>query len=170
LEVKIPLVFVVLLCFAAPATAQQVDPRLQTCIAHIVYGEARNEPIKGQYWVAWSLVFRALANRRDFGGSDICDVAYKTTVQRRGYVRYQYDGAKIIPKDDPAGEVASYVAQMTLLGYEQPEVPVMYFCSVHVRDACQWHDKATHYVDRVGGHEFYLDPEFPALMEASASW
>lgn len=157
---RIPLVFAALLALSAPASAQEVDPRLVSCIAHIIYGEARNEPLEGQYMVAWSLIFRAAVNLPDFGGSDICDVAYK---YRPG--RWQYDGAKIGPKDDRAWYVSLYVATMTLMGQGEPDMPVMYFCAP---GSCSWHDKALDFVGRIGGHRFYLDRRFPALMEASA--
>ncbi len=151
------------LALATPAWAQQVDQRLQTCIAHIIDTEAGNEPLEGKYMVAWSLVFRAAVGLAEFGGSDICDVAYK-----RSATVWQYDGAKITPRDGPSWSVSSYVAYMTLLGEGQPNMPVMYFCSIYVPGACRWHDRATDYVGTIGGHRFYLDRRFPALMEASA--
>ena len=158
---RIPLVLAALLALCVPASAQEVDPRLVSCIAHIVYGEARDEPIEGQYMVAWSLIFRAAVNQPDFGGSDICDVAYK---YRSSGNRWQYDGAKIAPKDNRAWYVSLYVATMTLLGQCEPNLPIMY---LRAPGACKWHDKDAVYVGQVGGHRFYLDPRFPAFTEAS---
>ncbi len=165
---KIPLVFGVLLAlWSVPLQAQEVaaDHRLIRCIAHIVYGEARDEPIEGQFAVAWSLLFRAAANSPDFGGSDICNVAYRYTPGR-----WQYDGAKIAVRDMRAWETSVYVAYMTLLGEGRPNVPIMYFCSTQVPGACRWHDRATHYVGQYGGHKFYLDPRFPAIEQASVQY
>jgi spore germination cell wall hydrolase CwlJ-like protein len=158
-------VFGILAALCAPASAQeagQPDPRLVSCIAHIVYGEARSEPIEGQYMVAWSLIFRAAVNQPDFGGSDICDVAYKYKSSRN---RWQYDGAKTAPKDNRAWYVSLYVATMTLMGQGEPNLPIMYFCAP---GSCKWHERDAVYVGQVGGHRFYLDPRFPAIVEASA--
>jgi hypothetical protein len=153
-----------LACASTAAQAQQVDLRLLSCIAHIVYGEAGNQPIKGKYWVAWSLIFRAAANKAYFGGSDICDVAYKYTAFAN---RHEYDGAKSMPKDDPAMEESVYVAYHTLLGEEQPPVPVMYFCAPR---SCGWHDSDRNlaYVGTIKGHRFYVDRRFSIAAQASA--
>src|SRR3989344_4931097 len=76
---------------------QEADMRHVQCIAHIVYGESLNEPVEGKFAVAWSIIFRALTDLRDFGGSDYCDVAY-----RRQPGRWQYDGAKVVPRESDA--------------------------------------------------------------------
>lgn len=158
---RILLVFGVLLALCAPASAQEVDRRLESCIAHIVYGEARDEPLEGQFAVAWSLVFRASVNQPDFGGSDICSVAYKYSPGR-----WQYDGAKTAPEDNRAWYVSLYVATMTLLGQGMPNLPIMYFCAP---GSCKWHDRDADYVGQIGGHRFYLDRRFPAILEASVA-
>ncbi len=159
---KVPLVFGVLLALCLPTQAQEVDPRLLSCVAHIVYGEARDEPLEGQFAVAWSILFRAAANMPDFGGQDICNVAYKYSPGR-----WQYDGAKVAVRDLRAWETSVWVAYMTLLGEGQPNLPIMYFCSTRVPGACRWHDRAAYGVGQLGGHKFYLDPRFPTLMDAS---
>lgn len=164
---RILLVAGMLLALGAPASAQQVDQRLQTCIAHVVYGEARGEQLEGQFAVAWSLIFRAAVNQSDFGGSDICSVAYKTTVLKSGAVRYQYDGVKTPPRVSPEWDTAAYVAYMTLLGEGQPNLPIMYFCDIKTPGACSWHNRDTQDVGTIGTHRFYLDPRFPAFMTAS---
>jgi spore germination cell wall hydrolase CwlJ-like protein len=149
-----------LLALCAPAAAQEADRRLVSCVAHIVYGESRNEPIEGQYMVAWSVIFRASANLPDFGGSDICNVAYKYSPGR-----WQYDGAKIAVRDARAWDASVYVAYMALMGQGEPIVPVMYFCAP---GSCGWHDRAAQFVGRVGNHRFYVDRRFPAILEASS--
>lgn len=164
---RILLVFCILLALGMPATAQQVDQRLLGCIAHVVYGESRGESLEGKFGVAWSLVFRAAVNLPEFGGSDICDVAYKTMVLKNGTIRYQYDGVKTPPKEGPAWDMSGYVAYMTLLGHGQPNVPIMYFCDIKTPGACNWHNRDTDDVGVIGSHRFYLDPRFPALLQAS---
>jgi spore germination cell wall hydrolase CwlJ-like protein len=139
------------------------------CIAHIVYGEARNESIEGQFLVAWSILYRAAANLPDFGGSDYCAVAYKVSHTEFGKKVWQYDGAKALVRDMAAWDMAVYVAQYALAGYGRPDQPVMYFCSVYVRGACRWHNGHVEYVGQIGGHRFYIDRRFPQFMVASTA-
>lgn len=160
-----------LVCVSSAADAQyeNVDERLLGCVAHVVYGESRNEPLMGQYSVAWSVIFRAMANVAYFGGSDLCDIVYKTRLLANGDVRWEYDGAKIPVTDVRAWEAALDVAYWTLLGYGKPDRPVTYFCAPY---ACRWHNssKKLDYVGTIGGHQFYVDWGLPAssdVVEAS---
>ncbi len=156
---------------AAQAQEEYVDKRHVQCIGHIVYGESKNEPLEGQFAVAWSVIFRAAVDRADFGGSDFCDVAYKRSLVRvpgrPAFLRWQYDGAKVAVRDLGAWETAVWVAQKALQGHGQPDMPIMYFCSVHVRSACRWHDKDTTFAGKIGGHRFYTDPLYPKFQLAS---
>lgn len=158
-----------LACVATSAEAQEVDQRHLECIAHAVYGESRDEPLEGQYAVAWSVIFRAQANRPYFGGRDICDVVYKRRMTANGTERWEYDGAKVPITDEDAMRNSLEVAYWTLMGQGQPSEPVTYFCAPY---ACGgWHDrerKLSH-VGTIGGHKFYVDTELhgPNVYEAS---
>lgn len=154
----------VCLGFAPRALAEEAEPdeRLIRCIAHIVYGEARDEPVDGQFVVAWSIIYRAAADLPEFGGSDYCSVAYKRTASH-----WEYDGAKAAVTDMRAWEASVSVAYWALMGYGRPDQPVMYFCAVNISGACRWHDRATELVGQIGGHRFYVDRRFP-VTQASA--
>ena len=152
------LIGVSLACVASAAQAQTIDRRVLGCIAHVVYGEARDEPVSGQIAVGQSIIFRAAAGLREHGGRDICDVAYKNTPRR-----WEYDGAKVRIRERLAWDKSLEVAEFVLTSRHTPDMPYMYFCSTQVRKACRWHDRATKFVRQIGNHRFYTDPRFPTL-------
>lgn len=161
---------------ATTAEARQVDERLLSCVAHVVYGEARgSRDLEEKYSIAWSVIFRAQANQAYFGGSDLCNVAYKTRVLANGTVRWEYDGANVAVTDMRAWDESVEVAYYVLMGEGRPNRPVMYFCAPY---ACGgWHDVSSNlaYVGSKGGHKFYIDRRFyqpgsSDVVEVSASW
>lgn len=149
-------------------SANALDERHVRCIAHVVYGEARGEPLDGQYAVAWSIMFRAAANLPEFGGLDLCRVAYKQTSRESRPNLWQYDGAKVSITDHRAWRRAVMVARRALLGHNNPARPVMYFCDAETPHACRWHDRRTHFTGRVGNHRFYTDARFPGRKVVAA--
>lgn len=155
LYVRIVIIVVTLLALCSPASAQTIDRRVLGCIAHVVYGEARGEPLKDQLVIAWSVILRALLNLKYFGGSDICDVAYKNTPDR-----WEYDGANKKLRDIAAWGRSLAVAEMVLLGIGRPKQFITYFCNPTI-SKCSWHGRALTKVSigNTGGqHRYYIDP------------
>lgn len=162
------------LLLSTQATAQgakhELNLRDVRCVAHIIFGEARDEPEEGQYEVAWSMRFRQAANLPEFGGNDLCAVAYKVAKNRRkGKTIWQYDGAKVSVRakvsaskeDKQAWERSVYIAAMMLQGQGRPSKPIMYFCDRRTQGACNWHNNGARYAHRTGNHRMYTDKRFP---------
>ncbi len=151
------------LALCVSATAQEVDQRLLVCLTKVLYGEQRNPrlPIGEKYAIVWTVIFRAWANIPEFGGSDPCDVASKTTVTKNGKVIRQYDGYWEPVTDHGAWYAsAEIVYQVLLLGNGRPNQPVMHFCAP---GSCGgWHNVSRNlgYVGPMGGHNFYIDWRF----------
>ncbi len=160
---RLPIIFAATIAATTAVSAQTIDRKVLGCVAHAVYGESRDEPTRGQFAVAWSIIFRATAGLREHGGQDICDVAYK-----RSSTVWQYDGAKVRINDKRAWDKSLDVAHLALLGRGRPDMPVMYFCSTQVAGACRWHDRATKFVRQIGSHRFYTDRRYPTLIAANA--
>jgi len=149
-----------MLALCSPASAQTIDRRELGCIAHVVYGEARGEPFKDQLVIAWSVRLRKEANLKYFGGSDICNVAYKTTPRR-----WEYDGANKKIVDAAAWHRSLDVAELALLGVGRPKSRITYFCNPTI-SKCGWHRRDLKQVSigSTGGqHRYYIDPKLPAL-------
>lgn len=162
------LLLAALLVATTAAPAKTIDKRLLGCIAHVVYGEARGEPIQDQIVIGHSVILRAEANQRYFGGSDPCDVAYKMTPGSGDDPLRQYDGAYKKIRDAGAWKKSLRVARMVLSGIGRPTAPITYFCNP-TRSKCSWHGR---YLSRIsigdtgGQHRFYVDPRqaTPAML------
>lgn len=143
------------------------------CLAHIIFGEARDEPEEGQFEVAWSIRFRQAANLREFGGRDLCRVAYKAARHKSGKLTWQYDGAKVSVAqlvkmsalERSAWDRSVYIAAMVLQGQGKPERPIMYFCDRRSAGACTWHNKGARFAHRTGNHRMYTDKRYPDLSD-----
>lgn len=159
---KIPiLVLAVMLTVTTAASAQTIDRRALGCIAHVVYGEGRGEPIEDQLAIGHSVENRRKANLPYFGGSDICNVAYKMSPRLgKGPLR-QYDGAYRKIKDVAAWKRSEYVAELVLLGIGRPKQFITYFCNPTI-SPCSWHrrDLTRVSIGNTGGqHRYYIDPD-----------
>ena len=163
----------VVLGLSTPAVAQKLNLREVRCLAHIIFGESRDEPEEGQYEVAWSMRFRQAANLREFGGSDLCRVAYKWALGKYGKVTWQYDGAKTSVRalvrasklEQDAWDRSVYIAAMVLQGQGKPKVPIMYFCDRRTEGACSWHNKGARFAYRTGNHRMYTDRRFAEVTD-----
>ena len=168
------LVCAILLAVIAPAHA--MDKRLVGCIAHVIYGETRSEPVEDQLAAGWSVRFRAAAGLSEYGGRDICDVSYKYS---KG--TWQYDGAHIRLSEKIAWQRSLRLARMVLLGRGRPPLPVVNFCDPRShwkdgRNACWGHDHSRNLrrvdIGTTGNHRQYVDVRFPtiaALVSRSVS-
>ncbi len=163
--------------------AKKLSVREVRCLAHIIFTESRDEPEDGQYEVGWSAWLRRAANLREFGGSDMCRVAYKISKRRNSSkLTWQYDGAKVSVRalvaksvlEQRAWDRSVYIAAMILQGQGRPRRPVMFFCDRRTPGACGWHDSSSkvRYAHRTGNHRMYTDkrfPEFSDLMVLASS-
>ncbi len=161
---------------------QKLSVRKVRCLAHIILTESRDEPEAGQYEAGWSAELRRLANLREYGGNDMCRVAYKITKRKKGGFTWQYDGAKVsvVAKvnasalERQAWDRSVYIAAMILQGQGRPRRPIMYFCDRRTPGACGWHDSSSRvrYAHTTGNHRMYTDkrfPEFSDLMVLASS-
>ncbi len=131
------------------------------CLRDLVYTEARGEPLEGQYLVAWVAWQRYLDNRPDFGRGSLCDVVYKQTKTKKGFVS-QFAGPVRNPVppavQSHALRQAFYVAWRVVAGqYVAPEQYKLarYFYNPKTSDASgqQWH-AALIPVVTIGRHTF----------------
>lgn len=166
-----------LLCtilWALIAPAHAMDKRLIGCIAHVVYGETRSEPIGDQLAAGWSVRFRAAAGLPEYGGRDLCDVAYKISHPRSNPSKttWQYDGAHIRLSEKIAWQQSLRVARMVLSGRGRPPLPIVNFCDPRShwkdgRNACWGHDHSRNLrrvdIGTTGNHRQYVDVRFPTI-------
>lgn len=138
-----------------------------TCLAVLVYTEARGEPIDGQYLVAWVGFQRYLDQRPDFGRGTLCDVVYRELKTKDGY-RAQFAGPVYwgdrVNRRSYAYRRAFYIALKVYGGeWIAPEKYRLarYFYHPETSDTVggQWHKTALIPIDRVGGHVFSRDKE-----------
>lgn len=156
-----------------PAPVPKLSLRDVRCLAHIIFGESRDEPEEGQFEVAWSMRFRQAANLREFGGRDLCRVAYKYARTKYGKVTWQYDGAKVSVAqrvrasklESDAWDKSVYIAAMVLQGQGMPQKPIMYFCDRRSNGACSWHNRGARFTHRTGNHRMYTDKRFPDFSD-----
>ena len=98
---------------------QRVFIRQQKCLAHMIDGEAGNQSVNGKKAAAYMGYARALDNKVEWGGSDICKVVCIHTP-----TRWQFDGAKHACLNNMQGEpseVSMDVAYKVISGEYQPE-------------------------------------------------
>jgi|SRR6185437_460370 len=101
------------LAWHRPVTAPlPVNQEHKRCMARVIWGEARDEVFWGQVLVGLILQARAKDNLKYFGGSDICDVAFKKKVRPDGFVMFEFDGVRTEPKTPE--ELAEYEGSLKL--------------------------------------------------------
>ena len=169
---RLPIAVGISFVLGAVMPAQALETQDVVCLARVAYGEARGEPLKVKFLTTWSILLRAAANLKAFGGSTICGVVYHTTTDPlTGKVTRQYDGAWIPVTDRAAWADALVVARRTLKGDGQPNMPVMFFCNPDVQAGCGWHDKSptTRYVGTMGHHRYYLYYKYLSFTVQTAS-
>lgn len=119
---------------------------------------------EGQRMVVWVAAQRALENRRDFGGSTICQVAYKQTITKDGRVISQFSGMHQeldLPFDHPKRTRAESNARAVLLGDWKPPLslrPARFYLNPKISEKSrrEWMEKRQK-LGVVGDHHFYAE-------------
>lgn len=140
------------------------DDREVECLALNIYHEARGEPTRGRYAVAWVTVNRARSAQFP---ETVCEVVYQKTQNRRGRWVAQFSWTLQSPAP-PVGAPWSEAQRIAREVYAQRNSRggsyrlgngVMYYHATSgvSRENLNWFRRALRVVVRIGDHIFYTE-------------
>lgn len=140
------------------------------CLALAVYfeGGSTAETEEGQRHIARVVVERAHANKRKWGGSELCDVVF---YKRGGVCQFTFaclPTARRTPKGGAAWEFSVAIAKDELEGRSGlPERSIRYYLNpalTPLRNVCRFRKEFVAVVE-AGRHEFFREPSYYELAE-----
>ena len=144
------------------------------CLSLAVYfeGGSTAETEEGQRHIARVVVERARANRRVWGGSDLCDVVF---YKRGGTCQFSFaclPVARRTPKGGAAWRYSVEIARDELEGRSNVEEhAIRYYMNAALsarRNVCRFRKEFVR-VGQVGRHEFFREPSSAELAELRKS-